>query len=115
MDVLLDFRDGELRLRTVHDREHGVTAFEQRTIKPGVDPVVAREKSAADHEQNAAAVRLIRLKHIQRQRRAEFAAVNHVFDSLDTRRHLRARGGSSDEKKEQPEGKKFSHGFDHGC
>ena len=50
MDVLLDFWDGEFRLRTVHDREHGVAVFEQGAVKTGIDPVVTGEKPAADHE-----------------------------------------------------------------
>jgi len=50
MDVLFNFRDGEFRLRTVHDREHRIAAFEQRAIKTGINPVVTGEKPAADHE-----------------------------------------------------------------
>src|SRR6185437_11123469 len=52
MDVLLDFRDGELRLRSMHDGKHSVSAIKQSAVESGADTVVARKKAAADHEQD---------------------------------------------------------------
>src|SRR6266542_6027902 len=83
MNVLLDFRNGESGLRTMHDGENRVAAVEQDAIKAGVDRVMTGGKPAADHEQNAAAVLIFRLKDVERQGRAKFAAIDHVFDTVE--------------------------------
>src|SRR6266542_6392408 len=103
MNILLDFRDEEPRLRAVYDCKHGVTAFQQSAIKDGIDRVVARKESAADHEENAASVRFLGLKCIERQRGAELAPVNHVFNPLQTALRRRLGRGGCSEKKGDPD------------
>ena len=116
MNVLLDFRDDEAGLRTMHDGKNRVTALEQRPIKSGIDGVVAGEKSAAHHEENGAAIGFLRLKHVQRQGRPKFSAVNDVLGSLESVLGLGTRRAHPGQKKDQPEGYKSSHAIvETGC
>src|ERR1051326_3095049 len=101
MNVLLDFRDDEPRLRAVHDGKHRVAPVEQGAVKSGIDRVVAGEAPAADHEQNAAAVGLGRLKHVEGQGGAELAAVNDVLNPLEIRLSRLRRGGLNQEKRSE--------------
>ena len=72
VNVLLDFRNDKPRLRSVHDRKHRIAMLEQGAVESGIDGIVAGKEPAADHEENAATIRFLGLKYIERQRRADF-------------------------------------------
>src|SRR5881396_1135644 len=67
MNVLLDFRNNESWLRTVHDRKNRVTAFKKRLISPDVDSFMAGNKAATDHENNSESIGFGRLKDVHGQ------------------------------------------------
>src|SRR5436190_16034126 len=79
MDVLRDFRNLKLRLAGMHDGKHRVAPLQKRIVSPGIDAVMARYETAADHEEHRRAVLLVRLEHVERERRAELARVDDIL------------------------------------
>ena len=96
--VLRDLRNDEARLRSVDDGEDGVAAIQVGREVAGLDRVVAGEPAAAHHGDDASAVGLGRLEHIQRERRAELARVDDVFGAGDLRLFLGAAGRSEEQR-----------------
>ena len=107
VNVLLDFGNNKFRLRTMHDGKNGVATVEQWFVSAGIDGFVAGEESAADHEQNPEAVGFLRLDNVERQSRAEFASVNHIFVALKI--ICLSKRAESDERTGQRRGKYFFH------
>src|SRR5205809_1089096 len=81
----------------MHHGDHCVAPIQQRLEKLRADRFMRGEPSAADHHRDAVTVWLGWLKHIERERRAELASVNHVFGAREGRVGLGERAGQEDE------------------
>lgn len=108
MNILLNLRDDKSRLRSVHDRKHGVAALQQWREEAGSDVVVIGEEAAAHHPENRGAILLRRLEHIERERRPEFAAVDDVFGAGEFRWLLRPNGRTGEQSEDEERGEQKS-------
>jgi hypothetical protein len=84
LHVRHDLRDRELRLRAVHDSKNRVAAVEQGPAEIRIDGLMRREPSATDNENNTHPIGLTWLEHIERERGAELAPVEHILTAGET-------------------------------
>src|SRR5262249_39692704 len=110
MHVVEDFRDGELRLRTVDDGEDGVAALQERVIHLGTNGSGVRAPAAANDHDHAQAVRfLLRREDVHRQGQSRLTAVNHVRSTFEGWSVLRPDGAGDREEKQTGEKRELQH------
>ena len=82
MNVPQDFSDNEFGLRTMHDGEDSVAAVQEWLIFCHTDVFVRGEPTTTDHENDPNVVGFPGSEHVERECRAELAAVNHILGAF---------------------------------
>ena len=111
VNVLRNFRDGELWLAAMANRKDGVAALQERRVIPWIDGIVVGNPSAADHISDTITVWFSRLDYVKRQGNAEFATVNDILGASEVSRILRLRREKAD-RQQHEETKKCFHKID---
>ena len=77
----------------MHDGEDGVAPVEEQFVGSPIDRLMSGEPAAADHEDDAVAVRVLRRLKTSSVSGAELAAVDHVLGAGEIGGSLRACAG----------------------